>query len=304
MSNRLVWERDGRNWPNREASRFISAAGLRWHVQVTGAGPHLLLLHGTGASTHSLRGLIPRLARLFTVVAPDLPGHGFTSMPATEGLTLPGMAGSVGALMRELGISPVLVAGHSAGAAILIRAALDGSMSPAAIFCINGALLPFGGALSQVFSPVAKMMALTPLVHQLMSWRAGSLSAVDRLLRSTGSIPSPEDVNLYARLFQTPDHVAAALGMMANWDLKTLAGDLPKLAVPLTLIVGDKDRAIPPRDAIRLQALVPSVRIVWVRGAGHLAHEERPGEIADIVVKGAAGASLLSSSGKGRVRFS
>lgn len=302
MSGRLVWERDGQNWPNREASRFVSASGLRWHVQVAGAGPHLLLLHGTGASTHSLRALIPRLAQLFTVVAPDLPGHGFTSMPTTEGLTLPGMAESVGALMRELGISPVLVAGHSAGAAILIRAALDGRMAPAAIFCINGALLPFGGALSQVFSPVAKMMALTPLVHQLMSWRAGSLSAVDRLLRGTGSIPSPEDVELYARLFQTPDHVAAALGMMANWDLNSLARDLPRLAVPLVLIVGDRDRAIPPRDATRLQALVASARIVWVHGAGHLAHEEKPREIADILVRGAAEASLLFTSDDRRAR--
>jgi magnesium chelatase accessory protein len=146
------------------------------------------------------------------------------------------------------------------------------------------------------------MMALTPLVHQLMSWRAGSLSAVDRLLRGTGSIPSPEDVELYARLFQTPDHVAAALGMMANWDLNSLARDLPRLAVPLVLIVGDRDRAIPPRDATRLQALVASARIVWVHGAGHLAHEEKPREIADILVRGAAEASLLFTSDDRRAR--
>jgi magnesium chelatase accessory protein len=271
-------------------------------VQVAGAGPHLLLLHGTGASTHSLRGLIPRLAQLFTVVAPDLPGHGFTSMPTNEGFTLPGMAESVGALTRELGISPVLVAGHSAGAAVLIRATLDGRISPAAIVSINGALLPFDSAVGQIFSPVAKMMALTPLVHQLMSWRAESLSAVDRVLRGTGSIPSPEDVGLYASLFKDPGHVAAALGMMANWNLKSLVKDLPKLAVPLILVVGNNDRAIPPRDAARVRALVALARIVWVRGAGHLAHEEKPREIADIIVRGAAEASLLFASDDRRAR--
>ena len=46
MTARLVWERDGRDWPNRAWSRFVFADGLLWHVQVMGAGPVLLLLHG------------------------------------------------------------------------------------------------------------------------------------------------------------------------------------------------------------------------------------------------------------------
>ena len=41
MSDRPVWSRDGRDWPNREASRFVEAGGLRWHVQVAGQGPVL-----------------------------------------------------------------------------------------------------------------------------------------------------------------------------------------------------------------------------------------------------------------------
>lgn len=77
----MNWDHDGRDWPNREHSRFVEAAGLRWHVQQMGRGPVLLLLHGTGASTHSWRALMPLLAAEFTVVAPDLPGHGFTSAP-------------------------------------------------------------------------------------------------------------------------------------------------------------------------------------------------------------------------------
>ena len=45
----LVWSRDGADWPNREASTFVEAAGFRWHVQRMGEGPPLLLIHGTGA---------------------------------------------------------------------------------------------------------------------------------------------------------------------------------------------------------------------------------------------------------------
>jgi len=83
MIGKLVWERDGRDWPNRDASRFVRAGGLRWHVQKTGTGPVLLLVHGTGAATHSWRELAPLLARRFTVIAPDLPGPGFTQRPAS-----------------------------------------------------------------------------------------------------------------------------------------------------------------------------------------------------------------------------
>lgn len=75
-----LWERDGADWPNRAASRFVTASGLTWHVQAMGApeAPVLLLLHGTGAATHSWAGLAPLLAARFRVIAPDLPGHGFT----------------------------------------------------------------------------------------------------------------------------------------------------------------------------------------------------------------------------------
>src|SRR3954470_13494112 len=109
------WEMEGRLWPNREASSFVQAAGLRWHVQRMGQGPQLLLVHGTGAATHSWRGLAPLLARRFTVVAPDLPGHGFTEAPSPDRLSLPGMVAALDGLLRALDVSPALAVGHSAG---------------------------------------------------------------------------------------------------------------------------------------------------------------------------------------------
>jgi pimeloyl-ACP methyl ester carboxylesterase len=124
------WNTDGRDWPNRAASRFVTAGRLRWHVQQQGQGPVLLLVHGTGASTHSWRELLPLLAADFTVVAPDLPGHGFTECPAPERLSLPGMAEAVRALLTTLGVAPAVVVGHSAGAAVLARLCIDGQLAP------------------------------------------------------------------------------------------------------------------------------------------------------------------------------
>ena len=101
---------------------------MRWHVQVMGSGPPLLLLHGTGAATHSWRDLMPMLAQDFTVIAPDLPGHGFTETPGGDGLSLRGMARELAALLGALGLQPALAVGHSAGAAIAIRMRLDGRL--------------------------------------------------------------------------------------------------------------------------------------------------------------------------------
>ena len=114
---RLRLERDGADWPNRDASRFVEVGGLRWHVQLMGAGPTLLLVHGAGAATHSWRALMPLLARRFRVIAPDLPGHGFSDPLKARELSLPGMARALGALLRAMDVSPRVVVGHSAGAA-------------------------------------------------------------------------------------------------------------------------------------------------------------------------------------------
>jgi magnesium chelatase accessory protein len=90
---------------------------MRWHVQTMGPedAPVLLLLHGTGAATHSWRGLAPLLATRFRVVAPDLPGHGFTTGRPLGGLTMPAIARAVGDLLTTLGVDPAIIVGHSAG---------------------------------------------------------------------------------------------------------------------------------------------------------------------------------------------
>ena len=273
------------DWPNRAASRMIRAAGLAWHVQVMGAGPPVLLLHGTGAATHSWRDLLPLLAAHCTVIAPDLPGHGYTEAPAAARLSLPGMARALQGLLQVMDISPVATVGHSAGAAILARMALDGAISPGATVALNGAYLPLGGVPARVFSPLARVLAGLPGLPNLFAWQAGRPGSVRQLLASTGSTIDETGVALYARMVAQPKHVAAALGMMAHWDLAPLVRDLPRYRTRLLLAVGTQDRSVPPAQAAEVAALVPGARVVAWPGLGHLAHEEQPEQAARMILE-------------------
>ncbi len=280
MLDRLSWERDADDWPNREASRFVEAGGVRWHLQRSGHGDPLLLIHGTGSSAHSWRDLVPLLAGDHEVIALDLPGHGFSSMPAADALSLAGMARAVSALIGVLGVRPVLIAGHSAGAAIAARVVLDGGATPAAICGVNGAFTPLRGLPGLVFPPVARLFAGSDRIAKLSAWRGRDRNAVERLVRQTGSQLDPRGVDLYARLLRSPGHIAGALGMMANWDLVSLEVDLPRLTTPLHLLVGGADRTVPPRQSERIRDRVAVSTLTSLPGLGHLAHEEAPARVA------------------------
>lgn len=283
----LDWGRDGADWPNRALSRFPSTRGVRWHVQRGGAGAKLLLLHGAGASTHSWRSLIPLLVPAFEVLAPDLPGQGFSSGAAPR-FTLPGMAQDVAALLAEQDFAPDLIVGHSAGAAIALRLALSGGAAPQRIVSLNGALTPFRGVAGVLFPPLAKLLSLNPLTGAVFARTAGAPGAVQGLIAGTGSTIDPEGLRLYERLVTTPSHVSATLAMMARWDLAPLIADLPRLDAPVTLVLGLRDRAVPPEGARAVAGRLRAARIVEYPDLGHLMHEEAPDRIATLIVEAAA----------------
>jgi magnesium chelatase accessory protein len=282
LGDRLQWEIDGRDWPNRSASRFIKAAGLHWHVQqfgpAPGDGPVIVLLHGTGSSSHSWRDVAPRLAEHHSVVVMDLPGHAFTTMPTNAEQSLAGMSRNVAALLHELKISPTVIAGHSAGAAVAARMILDQSISPAALVSLNGAFIAFGGLAGQFFSPVARLLAAGSMASRFFAWQATDPAIVQKLVRTTGSLLDDVGMDLYARLVRSPGHVSAALAMMAHWDLEPLERELPRLSLPVWMVAAENDTTVPAIQAAQIARRLPrSQQVLWPM-LGHLAHEESPAQ--------------------------
>lgn len=283
--SRLDWNRDGADWPLRETSRFVDAGGVQWHVQSMGSDklPRLFLVHGTGAATHSWRGLMPLLAREFHCLSVDLPGHGFSSPLPAQKMSLAGISAALGELLKKENFAPDVGVGHSAGAAILARMALDRAFDPGVLISLNGALLPLPGMLGHVFSPMAKLLALNPFAPKLVAWRALDAQSVSRLISGTGSRLDEHGTQLYSRLVQNPEHVRAVLDMLAGWDLHALERDLPRLEVQVALVAADQDRTVPPMESARVARMLKHARVIPMPGLGHLAHEEDPAATARII---------------------
>ena len=276
----MDWHREKDSWPNADTSLFLDLEGVQWHVQRTGSGPTLLLLHGSGATTHSFNGLITELSQSYELFVPDLPGHGFTSVIRRKRSSLHNISEALSKLLEHEDFKPTVVIGHSAGAAIAVNMTMQGFIAPKGIISINGAFYPFPGIARQLFPAMAKVLFLNPFVPSFFARSASNKDRVRRLIRSTGSQLTEQQLDYYARAFRSVRHVEGTLAMMANWELEEMDKLLKSLSVPLLQIIGEKDGTVDPDASFSTEKLVPESSRASFADAGHLVHEEHPKEVA------------------------
>ena len=278
----MDWSAAKGRWPHAEQSRFVSTRAHNWHVQQAGSGPSILLLHGAGGASHSWRGIFGPLSERAQVLNLDLPGHGFTRRKANSRTRLTDMAEDVQALLDTLSFEPQIIVGHSAGAAIAMQMALNGS-SAKTILALNPALMPFRGLAGLLFPPLAKLLALNPFAAPFFARTAANGKAVRNLIDSTGSTLDAEGLALYRMLIGDAAHVDGALRMMARWNLEPLLEALPLIDLPVTIAVGHNDKTVPPETTRTQVPRLANATLIEVPDLGHLMHEEAPERFVDMV---------------------
>lgn len=285
------------------AVRWVGlASGLKVRAIEAGPtdGPTVFLLHGWGCSVFSFHRTIgPLAAAGYRVVAWDLKGHGLSDKPLGPGeYSTAAMTAHLHEVLDAFGVDRAAVVGHSLGGALALALALD---SPERVSRV-ALLAPVGLGESRMLSVVRALTPapLSPLLPSLMHrWIAELvLRVASGDLRGLGE----REVDEYWAPTQFPAAVLAGRALAHEFDWKPVpAARLAGLRPPTLLVVGSNDRLLNPRVAERtLRAACPSADVVLVRGAGHVAPEERPDEVNAALLRFLAperDARLLRASG-------
>ena len=270
-------------WPNRLNSEFIKSDNYNSHIQKFGStGKKLLLIHGTGASSHSWYPLIENLNLEFEILCLDLPGHGFTRELVRQKKQLMIIVDQISLLLRNIDFYPNIIMGHSAGAAVAYELAKKIETKPNTI-AINAAFGQFSGLAGVAFPYFAKIASSTTIPARFLSLLASKEEIVRKLIASTGSIIPEPQIKCYQYLFSNTEHVDGTLQLMADWDLGYFLDRLPEETAPIHFLVGDKDTTVPPHISKSWDQSMPNSSLTQFNGLGHLLHEESPSTVSTIL---------------------
>jgi 2-succinyl-6-hydroxy-2,4-cyclohexadiene-1-carboxylate synthase len=232
----------------------------------------LVLLHGFTQTRQSWRRTVAELGGRYRALAPDLPGHGSASERR------PASFSACAAYVRALGGDELTLAGYSMGGRIALYTALALPQVVRRLVLV--------GASPGIADPAERLArrqaddALADRIEAIgieafaVEWGAQELFAgQDERVAAAAHAD---------RLRNHPAGLAAALRGLGTGVMEPLWGRLGELAIPVTLVVGERDekfRAI----ADQMAAAIPDCRIEVVAGAGHAAQLERPGEVASAI---------------------
>ncbi|WTO38497.1 alpha/beta fold hydrolase [Streptomyces achromogenes] len=239
--------------------------------------PPLLLIHGSGASGASWGPVVPALAARHHVVPTDLPGCG--QSPPAASYAVPAQAGRVAALLDELGLRAVTVAGHSSGgyvatALVEQRPDLVGSL----------ALISTGPRLDALLPQPAILRAMLALL-----WRRRSDAVIRKGIGATLAGPATIPPGMVDDLRSTTYRAfrKALRENTAYLAEQSVPERLAALGVPVLVVFGAADPRWDPASA-RQYDVVADVRVEMLPGVGHLPMLEAPGQVGRLLLDFAA----------------
>jgi pimeloyl-ACP methyl ester carboxylesterase len=229
------------------------------------------------------RPLFEHLAPRRELIAIDLPGFG-ESPPLPNGSESNpySLTDAVVAFLDELGLDRPAVAGNSLGGWISLELARRGRARAVAPIDPAGFQLPRERAYSTRRLAFDARVARLGDPHLLPALRNTAVRTVafSHMVGKPWKIP-PDDAMAMARNLAVSPAFDATLEAMS--DLTFAGGD--EIRVPVTLIWGTRDHVLIPRQAERAQRVLPTARLHWLRGAGHVPTYDAPAEIARLIAE-------------------
>ncbi len=270
------------------ASRTAEIDGVKLHYMTAGHGPAVILLHGYAETSRMWRPLIPLLAEKFTVIAPDLPGIGESSIPE-NGIDMKTSATRIHALVRSLGVEKARVVGHDIGLMVAYAYATQ-FPSETEKLAVMDAFLPGVPGWEPIYNDPhtwhfrfngeypEKLVKGRERTYFEYFW---NVFAADK----TRSIPEA-DRKAYTEAYARPGRMRAAWAYFASWP--DLAKDFAvlsqtKLTMPVLSIGGEKSLGNELAEQMKLVA--SDVTVVVLKETGHWIMEERPKETMDALIK-------------------
>lgn len=245
------------------------------HYTRRGSGEPLVLIHGLGASGLVWDPVLELLSAARDVIVPDLPGFG-RSAPLPRGTTpTPAILARVLVeKLRELGVERPHVAGNSLGGWVALEMGRGDAASVAAISPAGLWRRPLGPRSIEI-QRFGRL--LLPLLGPLLHTRSGRAA----LLRST--VAHPERVSAAATRALVRDWLTAPGYTEANREMRRGALEHPdEIAVPVTIIRGDRDRLVAPPAPERTP---PGSVLIELEDAGHTPTWDQPDVVADLLLE-------------------
>ncbi len=245
-------------------------------IRVGRAGPEkgtpVVLIHGYSGDLNNWLFNIEPLAAVAPVIAIDLPGHGGSSKEIGDG-SLESLADTIAAALDALGVAEAHLIGHSLGAAIAARLAIDHTGLARSLTLIAPAGFSETGVSEEFLTGVIEAR------------RARDLKPVLEMLLADPAMVTKdmvEDVLKSKRVDGVEEALSALRDRMVEGrDGAALRVDLA--AIPSALVIASRaDRIVGAPDEA---ALPPGFTVAWIDGAGHMPHLEKASEVNDLLVK-------------------
>jgi pimeloyl-ACP methyl ester carboxylesterase len=268
----------------------IRLHGHRLSYRTGGHGPLLVLVHGITNSSASWEPVLATLGQRFTVIAPDLLGHGDSAKPRGD-YSLGASASLLRDLMLALGHERATIVGHSLGGGIAMQMAYQFPER------VERLVLVSSGGLGRQVTPLLRAVALPgaelvlpllasePLVNagaKVGGWMAqiGLRVGTDVSAMATG-VASLRDIEARRAFVHTARSVIDVGGQRVDATHKLYLAE----AVPTLILWGDRDPIIPARHGVRAHELMPGSRLRIFAGAGHFPHHHDPAGFAAAITE-------------------